>query len=480
MATPTTDWSPERATKIAAAKHYAARKIAPYMSDMVFEGVIWNHAAVPTACISERGNIRTSDAFVDRCSVPALATVIMHEHLHIFLRHFRGKDLIERGVCSAGTWNEAADYSVNGWLDAHAATEWPAGLTPLLPSAHGWDNGLTAEDYLTQILDEREAEQPEQGDEQGEQGDDSGEAGEQAGEGAGESSEQAEGTGAASGSGDEQGDDSGEAGEVGAGDCGSGVTGQPTEADRFVDEETGKTAAAMENQRRKVAEHVAEAARSTDTAKTAGTVPGFLKRAAEATLAPPAVSWKTVLRRAVRKSLQSSKGSPKRTTTRVNRRQGGIGFGASKPLLKGVKRNQSRVIVGVDTSGSMAAAELEQAVREVAGIVKQAGRAVRFVACDTKVQAVAEVRRPEQVIENLKGGGGTDFVDLFDGWLAGEAGDLFVFITDGWGEVPAAAPEIPTLFVSVGPGSIKPYVGSTSNPAPWGEHVTVTPEGRVK
>ncbi len=545
MTLPTPTFPEKLAEKIVASRHYAATKIFPYLSDMVMEGVIWNDAAVPTMAVSKQGNIRTSEAFVERCSVAALATVIFHEHMHVYLRHFRGNELITGGVCTAFEWNMAGDYSVNSLLDDHKATEWPEGIRPLLPQDKGWKKGLTAEEYLQKILQEKEADaakqaqdeaikkaieeaceqppesgdsepQPE-GDEQGPSSDQgaSPEAGD-SGEGEGEGEGEAQGTGAdqspsaaadgANGSGNGSGpgqpvdnmpqnaaplpgeepdaDGTGEpvAGEsapgAGEGECGAGAGGPETEADKYVDEESAKTDATTENMRRKASEKIAEEVARQEGGGGAGdAVPTMLRRHAEQMLKPPAVQWKTVLRRAVRKSEKGSRGARRRTVTRVHRRQGGIGYGAGKPLLKGVRKHSPKVLVGVDTSASMGSACLEQAVSEVAAILKYVGKGVTFASWDTDLKAAAKVRSPKEVLKNLVGGGGTDFKELFR-WVDTEAPDLFVFITDGWGEAPAQEPSTPTLFVSVGAGSRKPYSRGRQDVA-WGEHVTITPEGTL-
>ncbi|MCL6613874.1 MAG: VWA-like domain-containing protein, partial [Firmicutes bacterium] len=54
------------------------------------------------------------------------------------------------------------------------------------------------------------------------------------------------------------------------------------------------------------------------------------------------------------------------------------------------------------------------AVREARGVLLACGTKVTFMACDTAVHQLAEVKRWQDFTKLLKGGGGTDFRPAFE------------------------------------------------------------------
>jgi predicted metal-dependent peptidase len=134
------------------------------------------------------------------------------------------------------------------------------------------------------------------------------------------------------------------------------------------------------------------------------------------------------------------------------------------------------VQVAVDTSGSVDSAHLHAFAAEVQAIL----RAYPHLRCDL-YYADAQLHGPYRLTPNTPlpppiGGGGTDFRPFFeriertrDPWGATVA----VYLTDGYGTFPAAAPSCPTLWV-VKPG------GKDVTAFPFGEAVRLLPrdEGR--
>jgi len=136
-------------------------------------------------------------------------------------------------------------------------------------------------------------------------------------------------------------------------------------------------------------------------ARWAGDVPGSLRRWASDVL-QPRVSWRRVLVRAMRGALDRAAGAWDYSYRRPGRRA------AARPdvILPSLVRPDGPVAVVVDTSGSMSATDLGQALAELRGVIRASGRAVTVIACDAAVQGVAAVTRAEAV--PLRGGGGTD------------------------------------------------------------------------
>ena len=111
--------------------------------------------------------------------------------------------------------------------------------------------------------------------------------------------------------------------------------------------------------------------------------------------------------------------------------------------------------------------ELVRAVSEAQGCLRAIGTPIVFLACDAAVHEPREVRTAAELASQLKGGGGTDFRPVFQAVeeLRPKV-DLFVFVTDGQGPAPAAAPRgFETIWVLVGPYS--------SAPCGWGKKIQI-------
>ena len=93
---------------------------------------------------------------------------------------------------------------------------------------------------------------------------------------------------------------------------------------------------------------------------------------------------------------------------------------------------KSKVVVIVDTSGSIGKKELQTFLSEVREILKQ--YKVTFISCDATVQKVVEDEDIEKIIKNVKGGGGTEFEPAFE-WIENnvqEYGIPVILMTDGY------------------------------------------------
>lgn len=110
------------------------------------------------------------------------------------------------------------------------------------------------------------------------------------------------------------------------------------------------------------------------------------------------------------------------------------------------------IVVGIDTSGSIGQRQLDVFFGELRGIISDLQPERVFVVwCDSKVHKVDECTDTEDV-GGLKpaGGGGTDFRPVFD-WIEeeGHQPDALVYLTDGYGSFPDAAPKYPVLWGNI-------------------------------
>ena len=221
--------------------------------------------------------------------------------------------------------------------------------------------------------------------------------------------------------------------------------------------EQGRSPEQMKVMRKQTAQAVKDFA-----GKQAGSVPSDLLRWAEAALGPSKIPWDQKLQMAALHAITDFvAGEADYSFDRISRRQGGIGFGAGKPVIPSTIDPVVHVWVPFDTSGSMSGDELSLGLREVKSILETGGVRTTFIACDAAMHSMAEIKELEEVRALLKGGGGTDFNPVFE--AADKAQDrpcLIVYVTDGCGPAPAAPPHgIAVIWLLVGRYRQVPYCG---------------------
>jgi predicted metal-dependent peptidase len=172
----------------------------------------------------------------------------------------------------------------------------------------------------------------------------------------------------------------------------------------------------------------------------AGRDPGNFIEELEEEFAPtkPRMDWKTALRlfAAPQRRAFTTYGRPNR---RFRHRVGEIPGRVYRPDAARPKR----LMVAVDTSGSMTTDELN----EIAGELRRLGKLARFtvVECDTIIHRVYPF---EGAFADAAGRGGTDLRPVFEpAFLAEHGPDGVVYFTDGEGPYHAHPPGVPVLWV---------------------------------
>lgn len=426
---------------------------APYYRQAVLTLVVQPSEEVRTMATTETAVMYYRPAFVDGLTVEECCSALLHESLHLFLGHFSRCRTLS---AEPELWNTAGDLAINCILrDMGCAI----GAGWLLPE-HFRDTAGAP--FPPNLLTEEYYELLQKGGK--------GKKGRSPKPGAGGG----EGEGAASGDGEpgEGGGSSPAPGKPGdgtrqvcAGGCGGCAgnqqPGEPKPEQQAAD--GGRGEAEVERMRRSVAESIQKAA----AGKRAGTIPAGLARAAEGILTPPKVSWQNRLAAVVRGAVTYTQGMVDYTHSRPSRRQSAVGgYTSGAPLLPAMHRPVPRVLVALDTSGSMGQEELTAALGELGGIVKAVGGEVEFLTCDTRVHSFGRVRTAREAIKLLRGGGGTDFHPIFRRASAlRPMPNVVVVATDGYGPAPAAPPAFKTIWLLVGE--------HTTRPATWGECVEV-------
>ena len=176
-------------------------------------------------------------------------------------------------------------------------------------------------------------------------------------------------------------------------------------------------------------------AKAKTSIKEWGSLPLGVQQMVDELCAPPKQSWKRLLR------LFSGRGS--RTVIRSSRLRESTRF----PGQPGTRiKRLHRLVVAVDTSGSIGEDLLSDFLNEINGIAR-AGADVTLIECDCVIHNVAPYHR--RMKPQFKGGGGTSFNPVMQ-WLRDNAQKNFggcIYLTDGCASKPTIDPRCKILWV---------------------------------
>lgn len=243
----------------------------------------------------------------------------------------------------------------------------------------------------------------------------------------------------------------------GSGDCGSGAVGKSSEQENEVIKKAGygrhvKSEAEAEHIARGFANDVKKA-----TELGRGDVPAGLAVEVDVAIDPPKVRWEEQVRRQVRTGILSAPGRDVSDYSRLNKKAAGLGFGLGVPFIPHHKAFVPTVAVILDTSGSMACNNaLGLALIEIREVLKQVGGRIRFISVDCSVHSDEQINSFEELMQTVKGGGGTDMNPAFE-LVAGSLTNarspfprpsLVICATDGEiSQVPDCG--VPTIFLVI-------------------------------
>ena len=203
--------------------------------------------------------------------------------------------------------------------------------------------------------------------------------------------------------------------------------------------------------RRQEAGWAVAVARAESTARARGELPAGLGRTVDAVLRPPA-DWRAVLREFVAAAARNDY-----SWARPNRR-----FLAHGLYLPGLHSEElGDVVVAVDTSGSIGAAELGLFAAELDALLSAFDCTATVLYHDAAVQSVQTWRPTDgPFVLAPVGGGGTDHVCVFD-WLdaSGLAPACVVCLTDLDTRFPDRVPAVPVLWAVAGEAPAVPPFG---------------------
>ncbi|WP_428634969.1 vWA domain-containing protein [Sedimenticola sp.] len=134
-------------------------------------------------------------------------------------------------------------------------------------------------------------------------------------------------------------------------------------------------------------------------------------------------------------------------------------------ILPSLRSNELKVVIGLDTSGSISDEEMRQFVSEINAIKGQANARITLLACDAVLADdgpwIVEPWEQLQLPREFKGGGDTDFRPVFE-WVErhDSACDLLIYFTDAQGDFPNQEPAMPVIWLIKGKAD-----------TPWGQRI---------
>lgn len=334
--------------------------------------------------------------WVSEQSVEKLMFVLCHEVMHLVAHHH-----LRREGRDFGIWNQACDFCVNQELHSSGWSVPEDGLfNPLF-------EGMASEQVYASLMNEQKG----------------GGGGDAPGKGKGSDQPSQESGGTQERQGEERAGSSAAKAGPDAQDTGKGGGGQ---ASAPAPEEVGMVMEPMNEQAHEAGaeswnQAVVEAAKQ---AEKAGNLPGHIARKVEAIKNPPQ-SWQELLRGYFRSTARDGL-----SYSRFNRRY----IAQDMYLPAQYSEAMDSLVVAVDTSGSVDTEALSAFSMELEEILREVNcTEIHMMACDTKVQGEVVTSYDQQLPADfeLKGGGGTRFVPVFE--KVEETGinpDLLIYFTD--------------------------------------------------
>lgn len=142
---------------------------------------------------------------------------------------------------------------------------------------------------------------------------------------------------------------------------------------------------------------------------------------------PPKISWQKMLK----KYIGTISAGKRKTRTKLNRRQ------PNRYDLSGEMSNKMlKIVVAIDTSGSVSKSELAYIFNEIFAILSKRKYCITVIECDSEIQRIYLIRNPSDVKLDIAGRGGTSFTPVIE-YINSDRyyrDALLIYFTDGYGE----------------------------------------------
>ena len=158
-----------------------------------------------------------------------------------------------------------------------------------------------------------------------------------------------------------------------------------------------------------------------------GMMPARFTSAIERVNRPPTLNWQAILK----KYVGTVAAEKAKTRMRLNRRQ------PRRYDLSGARESKTlKIVVAIDTSGSVSDEEVRQIFDEIFGIIARRKFELTVIECDMEIQRVYQVRTVADLPDHVAGRGGTAFTPVirYINEHKHFRDALLIYFTDGFGE----------------------------------------------
>lgn len=180
--------------------------------------------------------------------------------------------------------------------------------------------------------------------------------------------------------------------------------------------------------------------------KKAGSIPQHIEKMLQELNKKSKTPWQVLLRKFVGRNTSPSLEG---TRTRANRRVGLMAEGYKAKF-------DSKIMIGVDQSGSVSDEALAQFVSEMQKIVKETSDKVTIAFFDTEVSNVVRITDANKVPKKRVRSGGTDF-NAIVAYAKKERPDLLIILTDGEAPNPDKVERLPLLWAIINQAELETF-----------------------
>lgn len=158
-----------------------------------------------------------------------------------------------------------------------------------------------------------------------------------------------------------------------------------------------------------------------------GSLPQHQQEALDKLLAQPSITWKQLLKRYV----GTVPHGHRKTRTRLSRRQP-----ERYDISGSITDRMIKLIIAIDTSGSMPTETLERIMVEIFDIIGTRMCEVTVIECDAQIQRVYMAHSVKDISYDIRGRGGTSFIPVIEYINASRyfRDAILICFTDGMGD----------------------------------------------
>lgn len=161
--------------------------------------------------------------------------------------------------------------------------------------------------------------------------------------------------------------------------------------------------------------------------ETRGLMPAYYPERVKKINEPNKISWQRLLK----KYVGTIAAGKQKTRTKLNRRQ------PNRYDLSGeINDKILKIVVAIDTSGSVTSHEISQIFNEIIAILSKRRYTITVIECDSEIQRIYLVRKPADIKLDVAGRGGTLFTPVIEHINSDRyyRDALLIYFTDGYGE----------------------------------------------